>query len=247
MRLLAGAVTFAIGLVGVLGVASVVGGGGCGSDELLYLDGGVDAAHGDGSPLDASACAGLDLATCRRTAGCTPNLCPGCGCSVGYLGCLSPGEPPAQCPALGCDSGECCRDSSMCQAGTCASPGEIVCGGACNPEEDTCARDADCQTTAGGVGGVPVCEPIPCSCNGAHHCVPGCASDENCDQGETCTPATGRCAPSACDAATPCPPDFDCTGGACLRRACADDLVCDHFCVDGACRDTLGDCQPLVP
>jgi hypothetical protein len=198
----------------------------------------------------AAACEGLDLATCRRTAGCAADECPSCVCDVNYRGCLPAGQQPADCPALGCPSADCCREQSQCTGGICASPGETVCGGACNGEKSTCTDDSDCRPMAaqGGVGAVLVCDPIPCSCgNGAHHCVPGCATNEDCGEGATCTAATGRCAPSTCSAEAPCPLDFDCTFGICARRTCTDDLTCDHYCVEGVCQGSLGECVPAVP
>ena len=212
---------------------------GCGGDEQIFHDAGLDAP--------AAACAELELGDCRRTVGCTADLCEGCVCGMIYRGCLGAGEVPAACPGLGCPSAECCHASSDCNAGTCVNPDEQICGGACNPEPQTCANDQACQANAAGIGGPQVCDPISCSCSGARHCVPGCVTSDDCSEGQTCTPATGRCTPSVCSAAAPCPLDFDCVAGGCQRRTCADDLVCDHFCVDGACREGLGTCQVPPP
>ncbi len=215
---------------------------GCGSDESGGRDAAIDAAR-----IDAAACGGLDLATCRRTPGCAADLCPACGCDLSYRGCLHADEVPAGCPALGCPSLDCCRGASDCTAGSCLQPGEQACGGACNPHPNDCTRDDDCRVAAGGAA-VLVCDPVPCSCNGgANACVPGCVTSADCDEGQTCTPATGRCAATACGPAAPCPLDFDCATGACHRRTCTTDVDCDGFCVDGACHGALGACHEPVP
>ena len=217
----------------------------CGGDDPVFTDAAVDAA----AVVDATTCAGLELGDCRRAAGCVADLCPSCGCDQQYRGCLTAGTEPAACPALGCPTAECCRVGGDCEGGaTCASPGEQVCGGACNPQEGECTADRDCQT---GGGPLFVCDPIPCACNaGARSCQPGCLVDEDCDEGQTCEAASGRCHASACstaDPVVPCPADFDCVAGACQRRACADDLPCDGFCVEQLCRGGLGECRPLAP
>ena len=217
---------------------------GCGDDEQLFHDAGLDASSGDA----AAACAGLELGDCRRAIGCAADLCEGCVCGMTYRGCLVVGQVPAACPVLGCPSAECCHDSSDCNAGSCVNPDEQTCGGACNPEPGTCQNDHDCQAPPAGVAGVQVCDPIPCSCNGgARHCVSGCVTTDDCSEGQTCTPATGRCTASVCSAAAPCPLDFDCVVGGCQRRTCVDDLACDRFCVEGACREGLGVCQLPPP
>lgn len=212
----------------------------CGDDPQVFVDAGVDAAP---------ACGGLELATCRRTAGCAADVCPACGCDLSYRGCLPAGQAPAACPDLACPSQECCRQASDCELGGCLSPGEQVCGGACNPQPSECTTDRDCQPMPTGVGAVLVCDPVPCPCTGSPgRCVAGCTIDDDCGLGQTCDAPSGRCRARTCTAAAPCPPDFDCVGGGCQRRTCTSDVACDHFCVEGVCRgDGLGSCQLPQP
>jgi hypothetical protein len=164
----------------------------CGGGDETFVDAAIDAAGGiDG----ATSCAGLELGACRRTAGCVADLCPGCLCDEIYRGCLDEGTQPAACPELGCPAAACCRADDQCQQGSCVGPGEEVCGGACNPQENECSGDRDCQLAQGG-GALFICEPVRCACNGgAMACVEGCFEAEDCDVGETCDRTTFRCVP----------------------------------------------------
>ncbi len=228
---------------GALAIAIGIGLAGCGSESPVFTDAGRDAPQGD-----AVACGGLDLADCRRTEGCIADVCPSCNCDLSYRGCLAADTEPAACPDLACPSQRCCRSGADCAGELCVNPDEFRCGGACNPQPGNCAVDADCNADRAGAGGPAICEPIRCACSGAPRaCVPGCITSDDCDQGQTCTVATGRCQPTACSAAAPCPLDFDCTAGACQRRSCTSDVACDGYCVEGLCRGGLGECQLPQP
>lgn len=215
----------------------------CGDRDEAFVDAATDAA----SVVDAASCDGLLQGECRRTPGCVADLCPGCACAMIYRGCLAEGTQPVACPDLGCPGASCCHANADCAEGSCVAPGEQVCGGACNPQEDECSSDRDCQT---GVGPLFICEPVPCACNGgARACTAGCLMNEDCGAGEMCMPQTGRCEPLGCgtDPVAPCPPDFDCVDEKCRRTACTDDLPCDGFCVDQLCQGSLGVCQLPPP
>lgn len=212
---------------------------GCGGDDPVFVDASVDATRSD-----ATSCEGLDLGACRA-AGCVVDLCPTCTCEQQYRGCLPAGTAPAACPDLACPIAlDCCRASGDCDdnGASCQQPGEETCGGQCNPEPDSCDEDRECQVAGGGP--LWICEPLPCACEaGAKVCTEGCDADGDCDEGETCNRGNSRCEPIACGPSTECPPDFDCVGGGCQRRACTSDAACDGFCVDGHCFGELGVCQ----
>ncbi|MEZ4400710.1 MAG: hypothetical protein R3B06_11865 [Kofleriaceae bacterium] len=231
----------------VLAVALVVSG--CSDNSPAITDAGIDSGGADGSvdgpDVDAGpACAGLDQATCAATAGCAVDLCAGCLCDALYNGCRDAATLPAECPVLGCPiSTTCCRSTADCGGLQCATPDDPPGCGICQDVPSTCTTDLDCQVaTSAGIGGVPICEPVACACNPASACVPGCVDDSTCGEAEACDVPSGRCRPQTCDAATPCPLDFDCAAGACVRRTCTDDTACDNFCVEGACRGALGMC-----
>ncbi len=233
-------------IVSIIAVGVAVAGAltACGSDEAVF----VDARAVDAAQLDGAACAGLDLAACRTTAGCVADLCPGCACDLSYRGCLGVGVVPAACPELGCPTQECCRAPGDCGTGSCVAPGTPTCGGACNPQPDECDVDGDCQPTNSGVGAVLICQPVPCACSGGTSaCVPGCTTTDDCGEGETCDPARGRCERIRCPAGEECPLDFECNDALCVRRGCTTDVDCDSFCVDGACHGSLGVCQVPAP
>jgi hypothetical protein len=134
-----------------------------------------------------------------------------------------------------------CRDTTDCQkmggSAYCALPGAPMCGGAgCGLK--TCSLDGDCQ----GMGGPSVCDIEPCC--GDKRCIPGCTKDADCGQGRVCTPDF-HCVAQPCDK-TPCPENFDCGMGAvptCARRMCASDVVCQGWCVLGACYEKPGTCE----
>jgi len=96
---------------------------------------------------NSGACAELSLHDCRITDGCKPDLCDTCICDVAYRGCLAANETPAQCPQLGCPSGQCCSNAGDCDASTpCVTPGTPLGCGACNSDPGDCASDTECDT-----------------------------------------------------------------------------------------------------
>jgi hypothetical protein len=72
-------------------------------------------------------------------------------------------------------------------------------------------------------------------------CQQGCLDDTGCQLGEACG-ADHRCRPRTCAGPADCPLNFDCSGGACARRSCASDGVCQGACVNGRCYPTVGYC-----
>lgn len=211
----------------------------------------VDAAGVDGSAdgsadVDAGlACATLDPATCRATAGCVADFCDSCTCTPTFVACRAESASMTACPVIECPTlpPACCRADGDCKGAFCATPDDPPGCGICRQVKSSCAVDLDCRATALGGGGVPICEPVACACSPASECVPGCTSDTECATGETCEVAEGRCRPQACGASAACPPDFDCGASGCARRTCVDDAECDGFCVEGACRPALGECS----
>ena len=147
------------------------------------------------------------------------------------------------CPYSIIDTTRDCSDDVACppDTGFCTAPGTERGCGICNnpPEEATCVDDRGCAAGS-------ICEPLRCACQGQHVCVPGCASDAECDEGEACG-ANGRCAARACGGDDDCPADFRCDGGGCLRRACGGDDECSAACVGGRCFSEPGECTLPVP
>jgi len=208
-------------------LALVAGASACRDDD----DGG--AAVPDGRDT----CVGLDLATCRTTAGCVADTCFACNCAPTFEGCRAASAPPFQCPALGCQQPECCHATADCASALCLEPGGDPGCGVCNPGPSQCADDGAC-------GDGMICEPLHCACDGAARaCVPGCTGDDACGAGKVCDPATHRCAGAPCEGPADCPLDFGCRpDGVCGRRACLDDTGCDGYCVSARCYDALGTC-----
>lgn len=205
--------------------------------DVHFLDGHMPT---DARPDAGALCSGLSLAQCRQANGCTPDLCFACSCTPSFEQCRSLSDPPFHCPEYDCPQPPCCLGDSDCTmtGATCAPPGTDYPCGICDPDPGNCTSDQDCGTG-------DICEPVPCTCSGASHCVPGCTQPADCGVGTTCSGGDHpRCAPSACGGpSAPCPPDFDCDGGACARRPCTSDLECDHFCVQDQCYDSFGVCQ----
>ena len=114
--------------------------------------------------------------------------------------------------AVSCSSNGDCPAGQTCAAGTCTSdPG-------CQPAAETCnGLDDDCNGTVddgASCGQGQACVSGQCVCNDPS-CAPGCASDQDCQPGETCTNGVWgacsnervRCGVPACVAANPgaCP------------------------------------------
>jgi hypothetical protein len=177
------------------------------------------------------------------TSGCAADLCDACSCEPVYRGCIGADQTPEQCPALGCATPDCCSSDEQCQQIPCAPPGTPFGCGVCNTDPGTCTDDAECHAQ----DPTMICEPIACTCTGEKTCVVGCVDDTTCAEGTTCNTALARCAPTACSGAAGCPDDFDCVDNRCARRTCADDLVCDGYCVLGQCYSGRGECRPPAP
>lgn len=218
--------------VGVVAWLAGCGGGHVGNN--------IDA----GPEIDASAlvCDGLDLATCRTTAGCVADICSGCACEQTYEQCRRESDEPFECPPLLCPAPTCCGDVADCDPGDqCLRPGETPPCAIPNPDPGDCTSDVDCTANPN-----DICVLIPCSETGAQHCVPGCTSNDDCDTGTECNPEH-RCTSQPCDDQNPCPTDFHCDEAFCARDTCTLDADCSGFCVDGLCYDGLGTCAAPPP
>jgi hypothetical protein len=188
-------------------------------------------------------CPGLDLAACRAEPGCVADTCITCTCTPDYLGCRAADAAPHDCPEVGCAQPECCRTQEHCTTGgSCAIEPPPGCG-ICNPAAGDCTDDNGCT-------GDDLCEPIPCSCEGARHCVPGCETT-GCALGQVCDADRDRCVEAPCsEARTECPANFVCTWpeGGCLRKDCTVDENCPAgWCVLGFCQESLGACYLPPP
>jgi hypothetical protein len=204
-----------------------------------------DPAHAcPDSGCDCPLCEGLSESSCidaETTAGCTPSYCPDCKGGRVFSECLRPNAEAPHCFAC---AG--CRDWNDCQATyECLAPGEFPGCGPCDPTPG-CSSDVDCAAGQ-------VCEKEGCLCvqnMTGMICIPSCAK-AGCPNGQTCG-ESGHCAPTLCDATTPCPKLFDCLmpldsrEGTCARHSCTQDSDCSGgFCVDGACYQMLGTCVPI--
>jgi hypothetical protein len=219
-------------------------GGGTGGGAVGGGTGG--GAVGGGTGGGGSSCAGLGVEACRARSDCVADFCFLCSCTPRFEGCRGIDEQAHDCPAVGCPQPACCRSGQDCTPGgaSCVPPGTPfdTCG-TCNPQPGTCQTDADCGTGTG-----TICEPIPCSCSGQRHCVPGCGPNSPCAQGTECNATTGRCEVIPCTGAQDCPSTFTCTSGVCVRKRCVRDAECgDGFCVNDQCYDGWGQCRPPVP
>ncbi|HVT10404.1 MAG TPA: hypothetical protein VHO67_23245 [Polyangia bacterium] len=152
--------------------------------------------------------------------------------------------------AGGANGGPCWSANDCGQSATCSPPGASVCGGACIPVQHPCHADTDC---AGDAATPAVCEDVPCACPSATGCVPGCSTDADCAEGESCK-STHHCGPMACGPGTAatCPTDFVCaiieaTAGMCVRKSCSSDAECSGACVSGQCYHAAGNCRLPVP
>lgn len=151
--------------------------------------------------------------------------------------------PPAQCPAMLAPN-QCASHADCSPDEVCYDPNEGPTGsGQCAGDElDQCDTDADCAALDPSF--VCAYPDLTCGVIQGRRCQPGCA-DDTCADGETCG-ADRRCAPSVCDAATPCPRDFDCgADGHCARRNCDDHADCPTCCVNGHCFEAPGHCSYL--
>ena len=182
------------------------------------------------------------------------NQYPGCGCPTMQT-TADDGKTHFEKKmfAASCIEGQCqstvlsgCHTGADCDSmGMCFAPGESIGCGMCMEPMDTCSIDADCQTS----NPTAICEQstiADCLCSSAMICKPGCTSDAQCDEGETCD-SGHHCVPTTCGAQSDCPVDFACNDGGCARATCSGDWDCTGFCVKGQCYGKLGFCSMLPP
>jgi hypothetical protein len=142
----------------------------------------------------------------------------------------SDAAPDTNLPDGACHSNADC-DESLYQA--CFGPSG--CQGGCE-ESPTCLQDSQCDAGT-------VCQgPIRGSCRAESDliCAPPCRSDGDCSN-YTQQCSGGHCAPIPCDK---CPSYLSCANGTCAARSCTSDANCPGgYCVNSACRGTLGTCS----
>lgn len=128
--------------------------------------------------------------------------------------------------------------------GTCAAPGQQICGGGCAGGSPACQVDSDCAALDAAVQGPLICDPVQCSCGAHKQCQFGCGGNTDCDLGDTCG-SDHRCTPTSCGPTTgSCPVDFACAAGFCGRKTCTTDTECSNACVLGHCYSSPGTCKP---
>jgi len=177
---------------------------------------GGGGASGTGGP-DASA----DKPPVREGTPCSSQ--DDCAPSIGNdLACYSPADPGGS--GLG---------SSSC--------------GACMGISD-CASDADCARDGGTAAGTVICDVVAnmsCVCYRNKFCVLGCRTIADCTSGQACN-QSNRCEKTCVPGDGTCPVDFTCNGsGFCQRDSCKSDSECSAFCVNGACYQSRGTCEPI--
>jgi hypothetical protein len=202
----------------------------------------VDLATGRDFAVD---CTPLDEAHCQANAACVPDYCDQCTCGPPpFVGCRRAGEPPTECLPLDCAPMACCRTSLDCPMSLpfCLSPGDQLprCG-ICTLPDPACTKDADCKP----LGAHMICGQDIVNCICGPSCVPGCVSDGDCGEGQSCS-ATHHCVATRCILG--CPVDFSCDShGDCQRKTCMSDAQCAGYCVNGACHASRGTCAPPPP
>jgi len=157
------------------------------------------------------ACVGAGAPDCGDDNPCTTDLCdPVAGCTY-----VNNSEP--------CDDGDLCTAVGTCAGGSCQAGDDIVC------DDDNGCTDDNCDPATG--------------CVFANNAAP-------CDDGLTCTVAdlcgAGTCqagAPMVCDDSNPCTVDVCSEPGGCAYTPVVDGTPCgpNQECVGGAC---VTDCQP---
>jgi hypothetical protein len=115
---------------------------------------------------------------------------------------------------------------------------------ACQTDTDCPGAKPHCSSASGTATCVACQTETDCAqgvCyNGA--CAPGCGPAQSCPSLQECG-VDQRCRPLSCANKAACPPNTDCGGGHCGRRACSADSQCDQgACVNGICYETRGTC-----
>jgi hypothetical protein len=137
-----------------------------------------------------------------------------------------------------------CRSSLDCGSSDggklrCVAPGmrppAAMCT-SCPPSE--CATNSDCAPKGPAMICIQSCDGL-CFTN---ICKQGCLSNADCP-GFLCNP-DHTCGEATCSATRPCPMNFQCAIGFCMRTPCTSDARCTGHCVQGQCYDTFGTCSP---
>jgi hypothetical protein len=149
-------------------------------------------------------------------------------------------------PGMGtpCESQDDCGTTTLL---FCRTPGDPYGCGTCQRAVAECSSDADCAPD-GGATTKRICEIPPsslCYCSPVKVCIVGCRTNADCGVGQGCNEAHSCEKTCAAAADGGCSLDFACSAsGFCRRRACTTDSQCSAACVNGACYNTRGACQP---
>lgn len=218
-------------------------GGGSGNDGGAG-GGGVGGGTGGGT---IAPCANLPAEQCEARSDCEPIYCQSCSCNRSLLQCKGPNDVEVSCPLLGCPQLLCCNDEADCTSSSliCVPPDSRAGCGACNPESGNCQTDSECI-------GTQICEPVPCACSGgSKRCTPGCSTNTDCPDGESCNSSNHRCEAKLCNTVTDCPVSFACLSGVCSRKTCNLDTDCSSrggsSCVKSFCYSGQGQCLGSAP
>jgi hypothetical protein len=150
-------------------------------------------------------------------------------------------ERPAEEPP-GLAQGRCRSDADCLGGSRCILPGTQQppqCGACSDLYPDECKADADCPAHERCVYEGPCgCGRRQLICKG-----PGCGPSVGCAIGQACDDQ-GHCGPISCTADTDCPVHWECTSGACARKACQDDDGCGGgYCLGKRCHPEPGWCK----
>jgi hypothetical protein len=201
-----------------------------------------------GTPDGGAPCTSIMSQTaCSARTDCVADTCVECTCTPFFVGCRSHSQPQTMCPGLACAQEECCHNDSDCMpigVTKCMVPPIILGCPICynEPAPSNCQQDSDCTTPG------QICDPVPCACTTPTPmaCTPGCTSDANCPEPQSCG-TDFRCHAKPCDSS--CSGNYACdnTSATCTRKACASDSDCADlgYCIDQLCSHSFGQCVSI--
>ena len=189
------------------------------------------------SCIDGDACTQSDSCSAGVCVGASPVVCTArdschdvgtCNSATGV--CSNPQKQDGQ----GCNDGNACSQTDVCQGGVCTGGNPVVCTaltpchnvGTCDPSTGQCSnpQKAEGESCSDGNACTQTDTCISGSCSGANPVV--CPAPAVCKQQGTCDPSTGTCTTPDAPGGTPCLSngvDGQCLLGVCV--ACGDGFV----------------------
>jgi hypothetical protein len=241
----------------------------CNANDPCQVGGSCDPTTGacttrpaaDGTACnDGNACTRSDTCQAGRCVGANPVTCSATDpCQVGGSCDPTTGACTTRPAADGtaCNDGNGCTQTDSCQAGRCVGASPVTCtasdqchtAGTCNPSTGQCSNPLAPAGTACNDGNA--CTQTDSCQNGA--CVGGnpvtCNSNDPCQVGGTCDPATGSCSTrpaadgTACNDSNACTRSDSCQAGRCVGSNPVTCSSSDPCQVGGSCDPTTGQCS----